>query len=157
MSFGLADDTKKLLALFLAADYGTTLTYPEITERTGLDAAGKDRQRVYSVLRVLERDHRRTLQCVRGVGYKVANPAEHVESMSIRRARAGTQIEKANRTGKATNIALLSDVELTSLSDALVWCSRVEQALTQHDTRLGRIEAKLGIVHETVDGEVEHE
>jgi hypothetical protein len=143
--FEMSDKTKLLLDLFLDAEYGDEFTYAEIAEKTGCDVASADRQRVYSVNRVLERDHLRSLLNLRGRGYKVAHPREHVDSMSVRRQRAGTQIERAARTGDATRIDLLGPADMRSLTDARVWVSRVEQALRHHDARLERLERVLGV------------
>lgn len=143
--FKLADDTKRLLDLFISTDYGTTLTYVDIVEKTGLDVSSEHRQRMYTVNNILERDHLRSIQNVRGVGYRVAHPREHVESISIRRRRAGRQISKASKTASATNISRLNSDESRELADAQVWVTRVEQALNFHDKRISAIEAKLGM------------
>jgi hypothetical protein len=156
--FQLAPKTRSLLEFFLDAPYGAEFTYEEIQEATECDAQDEDRQRVYSVNRILERDHRRTLLNMRGRGYKVALPREHVESMGVRKRRAGTQIELAQRTSAATNISLLNDSEVQTWSDMTAWVSRVAQALQHHDRRIANIEKHLGIESpQTVDGIAEED
>ena len=154
--FQLSPKTRRLLALFVNADYGREFTYAEILQETECDLLEGDRQRVYSVVRVLEREHRKTLLNMRGRGYKVAHPREHVESMGIRKRRAGKQIVLATRTGQATALEHLSEQEVRSLADTQVAISRVAQALQYHDQRLARIEQHLGIAEDPpVDGEAE--
>jgi hypothetical protein len=154
--FQLSPKTRRLLALFADADYGAEFTYAEILQETECDLVESDRQRVYSVNRILERDHRKSLMNIRGRGYKVAHPREHAEAMTIRKHRAGKQIQLATRTGQATAIEQLSEQELRTFADTQVAISRVAQALLYHDQRLARIEQKLGIVDEpAVDGVAE--
>lgn len=154
--FKLSPKTRRLLDLFVNADYGTEFTYAEILKETECDLLESDRQRIYSVNRILERDHRKSVLNMRGHGYKVAHPREHSESMKLRKHRAGKQIQLAQRTGSATNIALLSSQETQVLADMQVWVSRVSQALQYHDNRLSRIEKRLGIVDEpAVEGVAE--
>lgn len=154
--FQLSPKTRRLLALFIDADYGAEFTYAEILQETECDLLETDRQRVYSVNRILERDHRRSLLNIRGRGYKVAHPREHAESMTIRKHRAGKQIQLAARTGQATAIEQLTEGELRTFADTQVAISRVAQALQYHEQRLARIEQKLGLADEpAVEGEAE--
>lgn len=153
--FQLSPKTRRLLGLFVDAEYGAEFTYAEILHETECDLMESDRQRVYSVNRILERDHRRTLLNLRGRGYKVAHPREHVEAMTIRKRRAGNQIELATRTGQATAIEMLDDGELRTFADTQVAISRVAQALQYHDQRLARIEQKLGLNEPAVEGDAE--
>jgi hypothetical protein len=141
--FELAPKTRKLLDLFVNADYGDSFTYGEILQATGCDLMEADRQRTYTVVRRLERDHEKTLLNQRGVGYKVANPNEHVSSMMVRKGRAGKQIQLARRTGSATPVGMLSPAEVTTWVDAQAWMGRAEQIIAHHDRRIDRLEARL--------------
>jgi hypothetical protein len=143
--FEMAAETKALLDYFLRLDYGDVARYAVILEETGCDVAAGDRSRIYSVVRRLEAQHDRTLVNVRGLGYKVAQPAEHVDVMTIRKGRAGRQIELAQRTGKATSLRHLDTTEAQRLSDAMNHLSRISQAVDFHDRRIERIERHLGI------------
>lgn len=156
--FTLAPETKRLLDLFLDAQYGTVFSYGQILKETGLDVMEKDRGRIYSVNRILERDHMRSVLNVRGVGYKVALPQEHRVSMAIRKGRAGSQIERAIKTGGAANIALLDPVETQTLADMTVHMTRVHQALAHHDARIARLEEwknKVAPEEPPIDGTLE--
>lgn len=154
--FRLSPKTRRLLALFVEADYGSEFTYAEILNATECDLLEGDRQRIYSVVRILERDHRKTLVNMRGRGYKVPHPRDHPESMTQRKHRAGKQIELAARTGQATALELLSEGELRTFADTQVAISRVAQALQYHESRLARIEQQLGLTDEpAVDGSAE--
>lgn len=141
----MAAATKALLDYFLRLDYGDVARYAVILDETGCDVTAGARSRIYSVVRRLEAEHDRTLVNVRGVGYRVALPAEHVNVMSIRKGRAGRQIELAQRTGKATSLQHLDAGESQRLSDAMNHLSRISQAVTYHDRRIERIERHLGI------------
>lgn len=154
--FQLSPKTRRLLALFTDADYGTEFTYAEILQETECDLMEGDRGRVYSVNRILERDHRKSLLNMRGRGYKVAHPRDHAGSMTLRKHRAGKQIELAARTGEATAIDRLNEQELRTFADTQVAISRVAQALQYHEKRLARIEKRLGLTDEpVVEGEAE--
>lgn len=144
--FELAPKTKKLLELFIAAPYGATFTYAEILHKTGCDLMERDRQRIYTVIRHLERSHQKTLLNQRGLGYKVAQPNQHVDSMMIRKGRASRQVALARRTGAATPIDLLSSDEVRTWADAQAWMSRAEQMLLHHNRRIEQLEARMNRV-----------
>lgn len=159
--FELAPKTEKLLGLFASSDYGTEFSYEKILSETGCDLREGDRQRIYTVVRRLERDHRRTLLNLRGRGYKVAQPGEFVGSMRVRAGRAKTQIVLAERTGQATPLELLNDIESREHADYGVFVSRVKQAFAyqtawnaQQDRRIAEIERKLGMDNPaTIEGD----
>lgn len=138
--FQMAPKTQALLDYFLVLDYGDLARYGQILQATKCDVMDTDRSRVYSVVRRLENEHERTLLNERGVGYRVARPAEHLASMGIRKGRASRQIELAQKTGRATAVSLLDDDESRRLSDAMNHLSRISQAVAHHDVRLDRIE-----------------
>lgn len=148
--FELHPKTKKLLEEFAAADYGAEFSYAEILQSTGCDLLDGDRQRIYTVIRRLERDHRRTLMNLRGRGYRVAKPGEHVESMRVRTGRAKRHMALARRTGDATPLDLLDDSERRTLADQMAFNSHVVQALRyqsswnrDQDERIAAIEDEL--------------
>lgn len=148
--FELHAKTKKLLECFASADYGTEFSYAEILQKTGCDLVESDRQRIYTVVRRLERDHRRTLMNLRGRGYKVARPAEFVESARVRTGRAKRHVSLAKRTLDATPLDLLNDVERRTHADQMAFNSQVVQALkyqsvwnASQDDRIAAIEAEL--------------
>lgn len=154
--FELAAKTRKLLDLFVNAEYGTTITYAQILRETDCDIMEGDRQRIYTVLRRLERDHEKTLLNLRGVGYKVANPNEFVASMMVRKGRAGKQIQLARRTGDATPIGLMAPADVQTWADAQAWMGRAEQIIAHHDRRIERLERLQGITDEpAVEGNAE--
>lgn len=144
--FELAAKTKKLLDLFASAPYGTTFTYGQILQATNCDLIERDRQRIYTVIRHLERYHQKTLLNLRGIGYKVAEPNQHVDSMMTRKGRASRQVALARRTGSATPLDLLDRNEVKTWSDAQAWMSRAEQILAHHDRRIERLEARMNRV-----------
>lgn len=144
--FELHPKTTKLLELFVDAEYGTSFTYGEILQATECDLLEGDRQRIYTVLRRLERDHQRTLVNLRGIGYKIAHPAEHVSSMMVRKGRAGRQVQLAQRTGSATNLDMLDTTQVQSWADATAWISRASQILAHHDRRIERLEERMNRV-----------
>ena len=159
--FELHPKTKKLLELFASAPYGAAFTYGEILHETECDLMGADRQRIYTVLRRLERDHQKTLINQRGIGYRIAEPSEHVGSMMVRKGRAGRQIQLADRTGTATNLDLLNPGQVQTWADATAWISRASQVLAHHDRRIERLEARMnrvdpeGVETPPVDGSAE--
>lgn len=157
--FQMSPKTRKLLDLFLDADYGTAFTYAEILDRTGCDLMGEDRQRIYSVVKVLEREHQRTLANLRGRGYRVALPHETVNLVQERKRRAGHHLVLAKRTGESANISRLDENQTRELVNELVHLSRVSQALKvrvdEHEDRISRIEREIGLKGEEVEGSAE--
>lgn len=159
--FELASKTKRLLAMFEKAPYGAEFTYAQILQETECDLMEGDRQRIYTVVRRLERDHRRTLLNLRGRGYKVARPGEFVSAMRVRGGKARRQIVLASRTGNAAPLELLKDGESRDLADYQAFTSRVQAAFKvqtvwneQQDERLRQIEQRLGITEAaTVEGD----
>lgn len=148
--FELHAKTKKLLDLFASAEYGTEFSYAHILQESGCDLMQGDRQRIYTVVRRLERDHRRTLLNLRGRGYKIAQPGEHVESMRVRAGKAKRHVSLARRTGDATPLDLLTDTERRSLADQMAFNAHVVQALKYQsawnrtqDDRIAAIEAEV--------------
>lgn len=150
--FELHEKTKALLNLFEKAPYGTSFTYAQILNETECDVAGPDRHRILTVNRRLEKNSRKTLMNMRGVGYKIADPGEHVDSMRHRGDRAKTQLVRAKRTGEATPLEMLDDVGLATLTDQQVFNARVMQAFSvvsqrfsKHEKRLEVLEREIGI------------
>lgn len=163
--------TRKLLDLFARAEYGTELSYARILQETDCDLVEGDRQRIYTVIRRLERDHRRTLLNLRGYGYKVADPNEFVKSMRVRTTRAKRHISLARRTGEATPLDRLTDGERQVVADQMAFNAHVWQALKEQsvwnrttDDRVSRVEAELrelrelrGLAGPVVEGEATEE
>lgn len=156
--FQLAPKTKKLLALFATADYGTEFSYAEIRAKSDCDLLDTDRQRVYSVIRVLEREHNKTLTNVRGRGYIVTPPNQFVMEGEGRHRRARKQIGLAARTLSAVPIALLDPIETRVLSDQQVFNQRIAQAFANHEERIARLEERLGMQDDLpIEGEATEE
>lgn len=147
--FQLSPKTRKLLDFFIEADYGDEFSYAEILATTGCDLLGKDRQRIYTVVKILEREHKRSLANMRKRGYKVAFPHENIDLMQERKRRASHHLQLARRTGDSTNIAKLDENQTRELADELVHLSRVQQALAhrmeEHERRIKRIETEIGL------------
>lgn len=146
--FEIHPKTKKLLHLFANADYGTEFSYALILQETGCDLVEDDRQRIYTVVGRLERDHHRTLLNVRGMGYKVAQPNEFVGSMRVRNGRAKRHVSLARRTGDAAPREMLTDPERQELTDQMAFVARVNQAFLQQSQWNYRTTERIAMIEE---------
>lgn len=136
--FQLQPKTRHLVELFMDAPYGTEFTYAQILQATECDVTDVDRQRIYRVIHILERDHQRTLLNNRGRGYRVAQPGEFADSMMSRRRRAGTQIEKAIHTGNGAPTTQMSDSERQRLTDAEVAITGMQAMIAYQNKQMAR-------------------
>jgi hypothetical protein len=141
--FQLSPKTEKLVVLFASADYGVSFTYADILRTTDCDLLGADRQRVYSAIRVLEREHERTLSCDCGVGYTVTPPERFKAELEGRIRAAGKQMVRAKHTGEAAPLKRLDDVQRRELVAVQTHVAVLDQQLRGIAKRTARIEAAL--------------
>lgn len=105
--------TKMKDALFAAlgtAPYGTVFPYQALSEIMGVDAVGH-RYVILTVAKRLEREAQRALESIRGHGYRIAMPKDHLHLGSKRHLRGRRQIDGALRVLKATPLQALSPEE----------------------------------------------
>lgn len=92
-----------------AATAGTIITYDDLAALVGHDVKA-DRYPIREAMRHLEQDAHKTLAVVRRIGYRVAEPAEHITLARQHQKRARRQTKRAlGRTGSVDRSALTVD------------------------------------------------
>jgi hypothetical protein len=99
-----------LFAAWHMAPYGEMYTYEAISEL--IEGSAKQyRHIILEVGKRLEMDARRALQCVRGEGYRIAYPKDHLLLGRKRHTRSKRQLDNAVRVLQATETVSLSPEE----------------------------------------------
>lgn len=132
-----------LYAALHAAPYGEVFPYEALTEILGVPVQ-RVRHVVFTVTRRLEREAARTLENIRGHGYRIAEPHDHVELSSRRHQRSRRQLGHALRILQATPIALLTPEERRR-HDAWLTVTRQQVDVLRH------VQHQVHAAHATVD------
>jgi hypothetical protein len=149
-----------LFAVLATAEYGTLFPHDALLE-TCEEAEKRGRYAILmrQVTRRLEQEAGRTLETVRGVGYRVAMPAHHLSLAHKRHTRSVRQKRIALHILEATNETQLTLEERRRLDDArLLYRKHLtdmrkikvrvkkEHAITETllDSRIAKLEASLG-------------
>lgn len=90
---------------------------------------GQNRSPVYRATLELERNHRRTLATVRGVGYRVALPSEHLGLGLAHSDRARTAMKRGVERAEAADRKGLTPSQARRLEEFEAHASRVVQFL----------------------------
>jgi len=91
-----------LYELFASRDYGSLISYDELTDALGRDLRAGQRGPVYAARVRLEKNDDKTLALERCVGYRIARPDEHVGLAQGRRKRARKQLSRGLLTLRST-------------------------------------------------------
>lgn len=115
------------------------LGYNDIIALLGFDAnteINSVRTYMYKAIQVLERNQQRTMECVRGVGYRVIAANEHPRVVAGYMRSMRSKGKKA--LSKATNVRLdeLTQEERRSLADMQLQLSKHEEMLRRLDGRV---------------------
>lgn len=121
------------------AEYGDVLTFADIEQIVGRDIRA-DRYPVREAMRHLERDAHRTLTAVRGVGYRVANPAEHLTLAKQHQKRARRQTKRALAKTSSADRAGLTGDERHQLDALELNLQRQAEFLGRLSRRVERVE-----------------
>lgn len=105
---------KIVYELFQQAQYGDLLNYWELGAALGLNARNdKDKHMIQMAVRratiQLERIEGRTTQSVRGRGYQIAKPGEHLGIGRARNKRAGRQLDRGEKVANGVDLNLVDD------------------------------------------------
>lgn len=114
---------------FANVDRGTVITYEELGKVLGLDPANEADKRairsaVYHATRALSKDHDRSLVAVRGVGYRVVLPGEHVELAGRQQRKSTRALVRAKTHVDHVDLSELSDEGkriVHATASALAW------------------------------------
>lgn len=160
-----------VLPLFVDCERGTVVTYQQLADAIDVHP-DSDRQAIRSAIRravpTLQIEHSRTIEAVKGIGYRVVLPAEHTllarqQQLKSRRSisRAHSHVEHVEwekltdnekalaaatirvLTWQAAEMARLDlrQKNLSAMVESLT--TRVEMNETEHEKRLGELERRL--------------
>lgn len=116
----LADVSQRQMVIDMAADVepGEIITYEAIESLLGLD-----RPRAQSVVNQakfgLQKTHQKSLVAVRGVGYRVLSPSEHLELAKVHQAKGRRQTRKSRQAVEHTDYSKLNEAERTKYDVAI--------------------------------------
>lgn len=126
--------------LLVTVEPGQVLTYEELSETAGKDIR-QCRHRLYAAQKALERNDKRTLECVPRKGYRVVFAGEHERLAGQHRRRARKQIGRARRrvsSADRTQLAQDQRERLDVMASTLAW----------HENLLSRNAARIEEVDE---------
>lgn len=100
--------------MFQQAQYGDLLNYWQLGAALGLDPrSDKDKHVIQMAVRratiQLERVEGRTAKSVRGQGYQIAKPGEHLGIGRSRNKRAGRQLDRGENVTNGVDLNLVDD------------------------------------------------
>lgn len=121
---------------------GSVVTIESIEELLGRPL-GQNRSPVYRAIRELEENNSRTIATVRGIGYRIADPNEHLglglshSGRARRQLRRGLQrAESADRGGLAPAAAARLEAFEATTSRLVEFLGRMSKAVDQQGERI---------------------
>lgn len=136
-----------LVDRYAETPHGELLTYAALGEALDLDPEA-DRKAIRAAVRqagiILLRDHSRSLVAVRGEGYRIAQPDEHVDLASRQQRRSGRALARASAQVEHVDLSALSD-EGRSIVHAAV------SALAWQQQQIRRLDLRQRDLEQVVD------
>lgn len=129
--------------LFADKDYGHTVTYEELADLLNQDIRNGNRSAIYDAQKTLEKNHKKTIVVEQGVGYRVADPNEHIGLAISHQKRAKRQIRKSISKASATERSALTSSDQARLD-------LIETNLRRQQRELGRLDSKVSTVEKRV-------
>lgn len=154
-----------LLERFEDVPYGETVTYDELGEVLGGFDVKQVQSAVNGAKRSLEVHHRRTLEAVPTVGYRVVDPREHTRLAEHQQSKSKRALVRAKSTVSHVNLSSLTEGERAAVSIATMALAaqldfarradlryaskaRVEEFMDKHDEKSTRTAEELEAVRE---------
>lgn len=142
---------------FAEVPRGTTVTYEELAQVLDLDPE-RGRKAVQAAVqqatKVLSVEHDRSLVAVRGVGYRVALPAEHLDLAGFQQRKSGAALVRARRHVDHTDLSGLTEQARRGFHAAAMVLAYQQGQIDQLDLRSRDLEAAVGSITHRVEGEV---
>lgn len=146
--------------LFREADFGDSITFEQMGEALGLDGSANRHVLQVASRRAgleLERVDRRAVDSVRGVGYRVVQPAEILGLGHRRNRKAGKQIERGATTTNAVDLNAVDGptrAALETLARGFAVQAEVNRRLVarqeQHDDLIGMLMRRVDRLEGTI-------
>lgn len=129
--------------------HGTVLTYKSLREILGglNPQSHAGRAMVLSVGQRLEREGQRALQNIRGIGYQIAHPGQHLGIGEKRQQRGRRQVAAAMRVLLATPVSALSTEQRRRHDAYLV-------IIQQQVDAMRSVQAKAAQAYKQIDAEI---
>lgn len=121
-----------------AADHGTLFRYEDLDDLAGGNTRNGRRWVVLRAQKELERRDKRTLVNVRGVGYRIGHPEEHLTSGNKRRLRA--------KHAAAGSVRVLDAADLEQIADP-----SARRAIQNMSTHMRAMESRLAYNEQRAD------
>ncbi len=133
-------------------DVGFEVTYAELMER--LEASSRDSVRtpVYKAAIRLEKAEGKTLCCILGRGYTVANAVQSLDGIKGRQRKGAALVRRAQHTAAHLATADWTPEENIDLREQL---ERLNHLAAAHEMRHNKIEAAQEIYRETVERRIQ--
>lgn len=152
----LADRSRRQIVVDLIGprEYDSITTYEELAQELGLDPEA-DRDLIRSTVHVAQRElatiHKRTLAAVRGVGYRIIRPEEHVDMASKLQRKAGRAVVLAKQTVDTVDLTGLSEEGRKIAMAAAAALGYQAEMMRRMDLRQRNVEKVVAAVTEKVD------
>lgn len=126
------------------------VTYEQLSQAVGFDIR-PNRGDFYKAVEVLQRDHQRTVDVVRGRGYRVVAANEHGRLAKRHHRKSRRQLEKAVAKAASANRSELSTEERTRLDGMEMTLRAHSDVIRRLEQRAERTEFRLHRVENTQD------
>lgn len=152
----IGEKSRRQMVVELIAEVGADeiVTYEQVAEAIGLTWP-KDREMVRSTIHAarssLANDHHKALAAVRGVGYRVIRPEEHVHIAAQLQRKAGRSVALAKTTIDTVDLGALDDQQRQLALAARSVLAYQQETLRRLDLRQRGLEKVVGSVTEKVD------
>lgn len=123
------------------------VSYAELEQLLG-HPAGAQRSALYSAIRRLERDRKRTLACVPNVGYRMVQAAEHENLARVHHKKSQRQLRRAVQKLKSADRTLLDADGRRRIDSLELIVKSQQQAIAHLEVRTERQEQALDIVRQ---------
>lgn len=152
----IGDKSRRQLVVELIAPLQSddVVTFDDLAEVTGLSWP-KDKDLIRSTVAAarssLANDHHKALAAVRGVGYRVIRPEEHVQAAAQLQRKSGRALALARTTVDTVDLSALSEPDRRLAMAAGAVLAYQQEQIRRLDLRQKGIEKVLGSVTEKVD------
>lgn len=149
-----------LTDFFGGVEYGATVEYDRLAGMLGLDPGDRTtvRAAINQSKKSIEKAHKRVLRAVRGVGYRVVDPSQHVEVAQEHHRRSVRSIKRGRSAVENVDLARLTEDQrrLALATGAILgWqlqqIRRLEVRQAQTEKVLEGVTVKLEENRETTD------
>lgn len=135
-----------VLEMLVSLEPGNVIKYDEFIEALSLDPHDPRWLKVVQsacnrAIAELEREHKKTIESVKGVGYRMAFPRDHVRLAEVKQTRGSRAIGRALRTAKHVDHNQLSAEESRKADDAVRMLSAQRRAIANNNLTKLRQEA----------------